>query len=162
MQKVSSLISPCGLHAASHQGLRCLLEGISVRNILNIEINILDIPNFGNKLIQLRRMEVMDWSNWEGWKKWINIHTLNEIIKWNVHFVSVYSAERFTHLCLVDSPILLNWINLFSKLGMSTVFISIFRLFLTEIPSSKQRRLRWDAAACGVSSGSTSFAKPFF
>ena len=42
--------------AASHQGLRCLLKGISVRNILNIEINILDIPNFGNKLIQFRRM----------------------------------------------------------------------------------------------------------
>ena len=29
--------------AASHQGLRCLLIGISVRNILNIEINILGI-----------------------------------------------------------------------------------------------------------------------
>ncbi len=43
-------------NAASHQGLRCLLKGISVRNILNIEINILDIPNFGNKLIQFRRM----------------------------------------------------------------------------------------------------------
>ena len=42
--------------AASYQGLRCLLKGISVRNILNIEINILDIPYFGNKLIQLRRM----------------------------------------------------------------------------------------------------------
>ncbi len=42
--------------AASHQGLRCLLKGISVRNILNIEINILDIPYFGNKLIQFRRM----------------------------------------------------------------------------------------------------------
>ncbi len=28
--------------AASHQGLRCLLKGISVRNILNIEINILE------------------------------------------------------------------------------------------------------------------------
>jgi len=41
--------------AASRQGLRCLLKGISVRNILNIEINILDIPNFGNKLIHLRR-----------------------------------------------------------------------------------------------------------
>ena len=42
--------------AASHQGLRCLLKGISVRNILNIEINILDIPNFGNKLIKFKRM----------------------------------------------------------------------------------------------------------
>ena len=42
--------------AASHQGLRCLLKGMSVRNILNIEINILNIPNFGNKLIQIRRM----------------------------------------------------------------------------------------------------------
>ena len=39
--------------AAFHQGLRCLLKGISVRNI---EINILDIPNFGNKLIQFRKM----------------------------------------------------------------------------------------------------------
>ena len=43
-------------HAASHLGLRCLLNGISVRSILNIEINILDMPNFGNKLIQFRRM----------------------------------------------------------------------------------------------------------
>ena len=34
--------------AASHQGLRCLLKGYFVRNILNKEINILDIPNFGN------------------------------------------------------------------------------------------------------------------
>jgi hypothetical protein len=42
--------------AASHQGVRCLLKGISVKNIRNIEINILDIPNFGNKLIQFRRM----------------------------------------------------------------------------------------------------------
>ena len=44
--------------AASHLGLRCLLEGISVRNILNIEINtsILNIHNFENKLIQFRRM----------------------------------------------------------------------------------------------------------
>ena len=42
--------------AASHLGLRCLLEGISVRNILNIEINIPDTPTFGNKLIQFRRM----------------------------------------------------------------------------------------------------------
>ena len=42
--------------AASHQGLRCLLKEISVRNILNIEINILDIPNFGNTLIQFRMM----------------------------------------------------------------------------------------------------------
>ena len=42
--------------AASHQGLRCLLKGISVRNVLNIEINILDIPNFGNKFTQFRRM----------------------------------------------------------------------------------------------------------
>jgi len=33
-----------------------LLKEISVGNILNIEINILDIPNFGNKLIQFRRM----------------------------------------------------------------------------------------------------------
>jgi hypothetical protein len=41
--------------AASRQGLRCLLKGISVRNILNIEINILEIPNFENKLIHLRR-----------------------------------------------------------------------------------------------------------
>jgi len=40
--------------AASHQGLCCLFKGISVRNVLNIEINILDIPNFGNKFIQLR------------------------------------------------------------------------------------------------------------
>ena len=30
--------------AAFHPGLRCLLIAISVRNILNIEINILDIP----------------------------------------------------------------------------------------------------------------------
>ena len=44
------------------------------------------------------------------------------------------------HLCLVDSPILLNWINLFPKLGMSSIFISIFRIFFTEIPLSKQRR----------------------
>jgi len=29
---------------------------ISVRNILKIEINIPDIPNFGNELIQFRRM----------------------------------------------------------------------------------------------------------
>jgi len=42
--------------ASSHQGLRCLLKGISVRNILNKEIHILDIPNFGNKFIQFRRM----------------------------------------------------------------------------------------------------------
>ena len=42
--------------ATSHRGLRCLPKGISVRNNLNIEINILDIPNFGNKLIQFRRM----------------------------------------------------------------------------------------------------------
>ncbi len=46
-----------------------------------------------------------------------------------------------THLCRVDSPILLNWINLFPKLGMSCIFISIFRIFLTEIPLSKQRRM---------------------
>ena len=32
--------------AASHQVLRSLLKGISVRNILNIEINILQIANF--------------------------------------------------------------------------------------------------------------------
>jgi hypothetical protein len=43
---------------------------------------------------------------------------------------------------LVDSPILLNWINLFPKLGMSSIFISILRLFLTEIPLGKQRRPR--------------------
>ena len=67
-----------------------------------------------------------------------------------------------THLCLVDSPILLNWINLFPKLGMSGIFISVFRIFLTEIPLSKQRRPWWDAASCGVSSGSTLFAKAFF
>ena len=42
--------------AASLQDLPFLLKGISERNILNIEINILDIPNFGNKLIQFRRM----------------------------------------------------------------------------------------------------------
>ena len=42
--------------AASHQGLRCLLKGISMRNIIKIEINIQDIPNFGNKLIQFGRM----------------------------------------------------------------------------------------------------------
>ena len=36
--------------AASHQGLRSLLTGMSVRNIINIEINILDIPNFGKKV----------------------------------------------------------------------------------------------------------------
>ncbi len=42
--------------AASHLGLRRLLKGIYVRNILNMEINILDIPIFGNKLIQFRRM----------------------------------------------------------------------------------------------------------
>ena len=42
--------------AASHLGLWCLLKWFSVRNILNIEINILEIPNFGNKLIQIRRM----------------------------------------------------------------------------------------------------------
>ena len=38
-----------------------------------------------------------------------------------------------TYLCLVDSPILLNWINLFPKLGMSSIFIYILRIFLTEI-----------------------------
>jgi hypothetical protein len=43
-------------HEASHLGLRCLLKGISLRNILNIEITIQDIPNFGNKLIQFRRI----------------------------------------------------------------------------------------------------------
>ena len=67
-----------------------------------------------------------------------------------------------THLCPVDSPILLNWINLFPKLGMSSIFISIFRIFLTEIPLSKQRRPWWDAASYSVSSGSTLFAKAFF
>ena len=56
--------------AASHQGLRCLLKGISVRNILNIEINILDIPNFGNKLIQFRRMGESTRH------KWVNIKAL--------------------------------------------------------------------------------------
>ena len=48
------LIRVCD-NAASHLGLRCLPTGISVKNILNIEINILDIPNFGNKLIQSKR-----------------------------------------------------------------------------------------------------------
>jgi len=67
-----------------------------------------------------------------------------------------------THLCPVDSPILLNWINLFPKVGVSGIFISIFRIFLTEISLSKQRRPRWDAALCGVSSGSTLFAMSFF
>ena len=38
--------------AASHLGLRCLLKDISVRYILNIKKNMLDIPNFENKLIQ--------------------------------------------------------------------------------------------------------------
>ncbi|KAH3734350.1 hypothetical protein DPMN_040789 [Dreissena polymorpha] len=35
-----------------------------------------------------------------------------------------------------------NWINLFPKLWMSSIFISIFRIFLTEIPLSKQHRHR--------------------
>ena len=67
-----------------------------------------------------------------------------------------------THLCLVDSPILQNWINLFPKLGMSSIFISIFRIFRTEIPLSKQCRPWWDATSCSVSSGSTLFAKAYF
>ncbi|KAH3807451.1 hypothetical protein DPMN_135792 [Dreissena polymorpha] len=51
---------------------------------------------------------------------------------------NVVSAKCLTHLCQVDSPILLNWINLFPKLGMSSIFITIFRIFLTDIPLSKQ------------------------
>ena len=35
-----------------------------------------------------------------------------------------------------------NWINLFKKLWMSSIFISVFRIFLTEIPVNKQRRPR--------------------
>jgi hypothetical protein len=48
-----------------------MLKGISVRNILNIEINILDIPNFGNKVIQFRRMEE---STRHGWVNMTFIH----------------------------------------------------------------------------------------
>ena len=62
----------------------------------------------------------------------------------------------------MDFPILLNWIKLFPKLGMSGIFISIFRIFLTEFRLSKQCRPWWDAALCGVSSGSTLFAMSFF
>ncbi|KAH3857209.1 hypothetical protein DPMN_099814 [Dreissena polymorpha] len=52
---------------------------------------------------------------------------------------NVQQQVGLTCLCLVDSPIFLNMINLFPKLGMSSIFISIFRIFLTEIPQSKQR-----------------------
>ncbi|KAH3740250.1 hypothetical protein DPMN_047294 [Dreissena polymorpha] len=48
-------------------------------------------------------------------------------------------SGNLIHVCLVDSPIILNWINLFPKLGMSSIFISIFILFLTDIPLRKQR-----------------------
>ena len=73
--------------------------------------------------------------------------------RWVVHL---------THLCQLDSPILLNWVTLFPNLGMSSMFISICRIFLTEIHLSKQRRPWWDAASFGVSSGSTLFGKAFF
>ena len=67
-----------------------------------------------------------------------------------------------TLLCLVDSPILLYRIILFPKFGMSSILISIFRIFLTEILLSKQRRPWWDAASCSILSGCTLFAKAFF
>ena len=61
----------------------------------------------------------------------------------------------------MDSPILLDGIKFFPKLGMHSIFITIVRIFLTEIHLSKQRRPWWDAASFGVSSGSTLFTKVF-
>ena len=57
--------------AASHQGLGCLLKGNSVRKFLSIEIHKLDIPDFGNKLIQFRRMGESTRH------KWVNVLLLN-------------------------------------------------------------------------------------
>ena len=79
--------------AASHQGLRCLLKGISVRNILNIEINILDIPNFGNKLIQFRRMGE---STRHKWVKQLNICKIVDTETRLLYTtMCVYIASRF-------------------------------------------------------------------
>ena len=94
------------------------------------------------------------------------MHVREEVLKSYTHTIYYKLKKRIyfslTNLCLVDSPILLNWVNLFPKFWMSSIFISIFRIFLTEIHLSKQRRPRWDAALCGVSSGSTLFAMSFF
>jgi hypothetical protein len=42
-------------------------------------------------------------------------------------YVKVFSV--LFHLCLVDSPVLLKWINFFSKLGISSIFIMLPQIF---------------------------------
>ena len=55
------------------------------------------------------------------------------------------------------------YLNSFPKLGMSGIFISIFRIFLTEIPLSKQRQTLMRRRIMRQSHlGSTLFAKAFF
>jgi len=80
--------------AASHQGLRCLLKGIYVRNILNIEINILDIPNFGNKLIQFRRMGESTRH------KWVNKIIIQMIML--IRITDIDTIPERSHIFLVE------------------------------------------------------------
>ena len=78
--------------AASHLDLRCLLKGISLRNILNIEINILDISNYGNKLIKFRRMGE------SSRHKWVKKNTLHYKAAENCENLKYKHSETSTSL----------------------------------------------------------------
>ena len=64
-------------------------------------------------------------------------------------------SNYLTHICLVDSSILINWTSPFPILGVSGILLN-FHFILIEIHVIKQCRPR--SAFCGVWSGSTLFA----
>ena len=68
-----------------------------------------------------------------------------------------YRNDNLTHICLVDSSILINWMSPFPILWMLVSFF-IFIIFSIDIPVSKQWRPWSDAGFCGIWSGFALFA----
>ncbi|KAH3881287.1 hypothetical protein DPMN_005212 [Dreissena polymorpha] len=86
--------------AASSQGQRCLLKEISVKDLLNIEINKPDIPNFGNKLIQFRRMGE---STRHKWVKTVDLHLVSLGDSGDsIVLRSIYSLRSLVPTCLLE------------------------------------------------------------
>ena len=68
-----------------------------------------------------------------------------------------FVKKGLTHICRMDSPIIINWVSPLSFLGASGVILN-FIPFSDDIPLSKQNSPRWDSAFCGVTSGAILFA----